>query len=140
MAPRGWVGTTLLVATTVLAIGGGVAHPAGGSGVPLPPAAVPPPTPAPAPPPPPSPSAVAATPDLPARPPPRQPAAAVNLPACLAAYRATGDARAYLCCVDRSMGFCVGWLEAAADGALCTVDWARADRDGGGGDGGGGAL
>ncbi|KAK1869870.1 hypothetical protein I4F81_012335 [Pyropia yezoensis] len=30
------------------------------------------------------------------------------------------------------MGFCVGWLEAAADGALCTVDWARADRDGGG--------
>lgn len=58
-------------------------------------------------------------------PPPRQPAAAVDTAACGAAYAATGDARTYLCCVDRSLGFCAAaGLEAGADAdTLCAVDW-----------------
>lgn len=82
-------------------------------------------------------------------PPPRQPPAAVNVTACLDAYRASGDARAYLCCVDRSMGFCVPRVEYGPDEAVCTVDWKPSTRPGGrqccfraraaagGGDGGG---
>lgn len=57
------------------------------------------------------------------RPLPRQPAAMINATACLIAYRSSGDARAYLCCIDRSMGFCKDWLEPGPDESLCTIDW-----------------
>lgn len=56
-------------------------------------------------------------------PPPRPPAASINITACTAAYKASHDGGAFLCCVDPSLGFCGGRLEAAPDGALCTLDW-----------------
>lgn len=57
------------------------------------------------------------------KPPPRQPAWQVKPEACLARYRATGNAPAYLCCIDRSMGFCVGRLAYTTAGGICTLDW-----------------
>lgn len=60
---------------------------------------------------------------LPPLPPPRQPAWRVKPAACLARFRANGNAPAYLCCIDRSMGFCAGHYEYTPAGGLCTVDW-----------------
>jgi len=61
-------------------------------------------------------------------PPPRGPAASIDTSACLAAYRGDGDAVAYLCCVDPSLGFCAGRIEYDPDGAVCTYDWVSVDE------------
>lgn len=114
MVPRGWM-TTLLVAAAVALT---VSRPA---------AAIDTPTPAPVvtPSPPSSPplSLPLGSIGVP-RPPPRPPATTINATACLAAYRASGDAAAYLCCIDVSLGYCAGQgLEFGPDGEVCTVDW-----------------
>lgn len=138
MGPRGWMAALLLAAAAVAV---SAAAPAAGSGTPTTAPAGTPSRPSPAP-----------TPvvdvEFP-RPPPRQLPSAVNATACLASYRATGNAVAYLCCIDRSMGFCASALEYRANDATCTVDWKatpppgtgrqccfRARATGGGGGGG----
>jgi len=62
-------------------------------------------------------------------PPPLRPAAAtIDVRACAAAYRASGDAVTYLCCVDPSLGFCapVG-VEHTRWGEVCTYNWRALD-------------